>query len=304
MPAQPSICHNTAQPAVCLLSLLYVTIQPSLLCACSAFYMPQYSRLLYACSAFYMPQYSRAYCVPAQPSTCHNTAEPSVCLLKLLYATIQPSLLYACSGCCMPVQAIVCLLNLLYACSACCPPCRARLGPEPPRRARAARPAPAPCPGLAVLYCNTAQPFSLACHNCIAIQCPAKPAPSHNTISVLRHSPSCQALPIAIQSQTTAHILQYTTLYCNQPLLATIQKLYCNTIPCLTSLLYCNTTHPSSLSRAMSRYNTLSHNTIWAVAHPNFYCIFFSFFFFISSYWKITKKIYTYFFFSFSRILK
>ena len=74
VPAQPSICHNTAEPTVCLLNLLYATIQPSLLCACSA---------------FYMPQYSQAYCVPAQPSICHNTVEPTVCLLSLLYATIQ-----------------------------------------------------------------------------------------------------------------------------------------------------------------------------------------------------------------------
>ena len=81
---QPSICHNTVEPTVCLLSLLYATIQPSLLCACLA---------------FYMPQYSRAYCVPAQPSMCRNTAEPTtVCLLSLLYATIQPSLLCAYSA--------------------------------------------------------------------------------------------------------------------------------------------------------------------------------------------------------------
>ena len=89
---QPSICHNTAKPTVCLLSLLYATIQPSLLCACSA---------------FYMPQYSQAYCMPAQPSICHNTAEPTICLLRLLYA---------CSGRCMPAQAAACLLRLLYAC--------------------------------------------------------------------------------------------------------------------------------------------------------------------------------------------
>ena len=74
MPAQPSVCHNTAEPTVCLFSLLYATIHSSLLCACSA---------------FYMPQYSRAYYVPAQPSICHNTAEPTVCLLSLLYATIH-----------------------------------------------------------------------------------------------------------------------------------------------------------------------------------------------------------------------
>ena len=107
VPAQPSMCHNTSEPTVCLLSLLYATIQPSLLCACST---------------FYMPQYSRAYCVPAQPSICHNTADPTMCLLSLLCATIQLSLLCAFSGCCVPAQAAVCLLRLLYACSACCPP--------------------------------------------------------------------------------------------------------------------------------------------------------------------------------------
>ena len=82
-----SACCVPTQATVCLLSLLYATIQPSLLCA----YL-----------AFYMPQYSRAYCVPTQPSICHNTAEPIMCLL---------SLLYACSSCCVPVR-------LLYACSA------------------------------------------------------------------------------------------------------------------------------------------------------------------------------------------
>ena len=80
-------CCVPAQATVCLLSLLYATIPPSLLCVCSA---------------FYMPQYSRAYCVPTQPSVCHNTAEPTVCLLNLLYATIQPSLLCACSALYMP----------------------------------------------------------------------------------------------------------------------------------------------------------------------------------------------------------
>ena len=92
VPAQPSICHNIAKPTVCLLSLLYATIQPRLLCACSA---------------FYMPQYSRAYCVPAQPSICHNTAELTVCLLSLLYATIQSSLLCACSTFYMPQYTLV-----------------------------------------------------------------------------------------------------------------------------------------------------------------------------------------------------
>ena len=76
-------CCLPAQPAVCLLRLLCATIQPI---------------LLRAYSGFYVPQYSRAYCVPAQPSMCHNAAEPTVCLLSLLCATIQLSLLYACSA--------------------------------------------------------------------------------------------------------------------------------------------------------------------------------------------------------------
>ena len=74
-------CCLPAQPTVCLLRVLCATIQPI---------------LLRACSGFYVPQYSRAYCVPAQPSMCHNAAKPTVCLLSLLCATIQLSLLYAC----------------------------------------------------------------------------------------------------------------------------------------------------------------------------------------------------------------
>ena len=87
VPAQASICHNTAEPIVCLLSLLYATIQPSLLCACLTFYMPQYSR------AYYMP------------------AQAAVCQLRPVYA---------CLGCCMPAKVVVCLLRPLYACSGCC----------------------------------------------------------------------------------------------------------------------------------------------------------------------------------------
>ena len=95
-----------AQPAVCLL------------------------RLLCACSAFFVPQYSRAYYVPAQPSMCHNTADPTVYLLSLLCATIQLSLLCACSGCCVPAQAAVCLLRLLYAYSGCCMPAQPAAPPS------------------------------------------------------------------------------------------------------------------------------------------------------------------------------
>ena len=49
----PVVCHNTVEPAMCLLSLLHATIQLSLPCACSAYYVPQYS-LLYCDSIFFL----------------------------------------------------------------------------------------------------------------------------------------------------------------------------------------------------------------------------------------------------------
>ena len=111
VPAQPAVCHNTVEPVVCLLNLLYATIQMSLLCACSGCCVPAQAvvcllRLLCACSGC---------CVHAQAAVCHNTVEPAVCLFSLLRAIIQLSLLCACSGC-------VCMLRLLYACSAYCVP--------------------------------------------------------------------------------------------------------------------------------------------------------------------------------------
>ena len=119
-----SACCVPAQATVCLLSLLYATIQPSLLCACSAFDMPQYSRA-YCMSAQPSICHNTAEPTMCLPSICHNTAEPTVCLLSLLYATIQPSLLYAClafympqysRAYCMPAQAAICLLKMLHAC--------------------------------------------------------------------------------------------------------------------------------------------------------------------------------------------
>ena len=159
VPAQPSMCHNIADPTMCLLSLLCATIQPSLLCACSA---------------FYMPQYSRAYCVPAQPSICHNTAEPTMCLL---------SLLYACSGCCVPAQAAMCLLRLLYACSAVAP--------------------------LVTIHCSVLRHKSLAARS----SC-------HDTISC-----------IVTQAQPTVNWSQYNSLYCD---IASPSQ----------ASPYCNTPHP------------------------------------------------------------
>ena len=67
-----------------------------------------------------------------------------------------------------------------------------------------------PCPGLAVLYCDTAQPYSLSpCHNtprCIAIQMPSlSSSRSHNTISVLRYNSFNSQAPLS----------QYTVVYCD-----------------------------------------------------------------------------------------
>ena len=62
---------------------------------------------LCACSAFYMPQYSRAYCVPAQPSICHNT---------LWCITIQ-LLQQPCSLCHDTINCIVTLADKLSSLS-------------------------------------------------------------------------------------------------------------------------------------------------------------------------------------------
>ena len=48
------------------------------------------------------PSWCAQACFPAQPVVCHYTVEPVVCLLSLLRGTIQPSLLCACSACCLP----------------------------------------------------------------------------------------------------------------------------------------------------------------------------------------------------------
>ena len=51
--------------------------------------------------------------MPAQPSKCHNTAEPTVCLLSLLYATIQSSPYntlptYSSSSCSLTLHSVYC----------------------------------------------------------------------------------------------------------------------------------------------------------------------------------------------------
>ena len=179
MPTQPSICHNTAEPTVCLLNLLYATILPN---------------LLYACLAFYMPQYNRAYCMPAQPSICHNTP----CVLQYKKKK-QP----------FKSQYNTSIAIQFFHCTP--------------------------------LYCNTVfQPPSLAIHSCIlqynfhqSSSLQYNPLPTrlgHNTLIVLQYnSNSPLASLIAIQFS----VLQYNfpalkLSYCNT--IAT-HKLYCNTLP-------------------------------------------------------------------------
>ena len=95
--AAPRPCRNAGGRIVALSRVPPGTPRPACLL-----------RLLLACSAC---------CVPPQASMCHNTANPTTCLLRLLCATIQPSLLCACSAfyvpqCsrayCVPAQPSMC----------------------------------------------------------------------------------------------------------------------------------------------------------------------------------------------------
>ena len=151
--------------------------------ACSSCCMPAQAamcllRLLCACSGCYMP---------AQAAMCHNTAKPTICLLSLLCATIQLSLLCACLAFYVPQY------NRAY-----CVPTQ-----------------PSMCH-------NTAEPTApLSRYNQVHRDTPqpAKPAPSHDTI-----------LCIATQfpSQTSAHV--------------TIHLVYCDTILPTTSPCSCHNT--------------------------------------------------------------
>ena len=111
-------------------------------------------------------------CVPAQPSMCHNTAEPTVCLLSLLCATYSRAY-------CVLAQAAVCQLSLsrynrLY------------------RDTLLQHPTPALLSQYNLLYCDTiSQPCQpSACHNtteCIATRSSSPSLSCHNTLGVLRH---------------------------------------------------------------------------------------------------------------------
>ena len=143
--------------------------------------------------------------------------------------------------------------------------------------------------------------------------------PSYNTIRVLQYNGSTTNLPIAIQfpfscNTIFCHCTSYTAI--QSPI--TIQFSFsCNTMPSNytprlqynffllqynpkpTTPFSCNTIaiqfFQPSIAIQLQGCNTnfFFHNTIWAIAHPNFCCIiffhFFSLFFFftlISSYWR------------------
>ena len=178
-----------------------------------------------------MPQYNRAYCIPAQASICHNTAEPTVCMLRLLYA---------CSGCYMPARAAICLLSLL---------------PPVPRVPSACAVSWAGCvvlqhspaffPCLSQLYCNTmpSQTSPQSQYNkCIATQ-PQLPSPSY-----------CNTIPLLLQF----NFLPLHILYCNTiPYYNTIFLLLqynCNTI-FFSSPLSCNTLAIQIFQPSLLQYN-------------------------------------------------
>ena len=148
---------------MCLLSLLYATIQPSLMCACSA---------------FYMPQYSLAYCMPAKAA---------VCLLSLLPP--PPS-----------------------------PPCHSpgHRAPEPsaPARARATRLEPSavsqpvswPC---CALFCNTMPCLSnlnLSQYTLLYCETNSASLPIYNTNSATTH-PNCNTIRVLQYNGSTTNLL-------------------------------------------------------------------------------------------------
>ena len=178
-----------------------------------------------------------------------------------------------------------------------------------------------PCPGLAVLYCNTTQSFALAsCHNtprCIAIQMPSlssSSSSSHNTISVLRYNFVLLLAPLCCNTNSP---LSQPPNYIAIQFPPRPVALYCNTLVVLqynfphaaiqSSHLFQYTF--TSLAASKSQYNTLYCNTIWAVAQPTFaphfffrFSLLFIFFFFSILFPATgnTKKISIHFFFHFS----
>ena len=110
---------------------------------------------------------------------------------------------------------------------------------------------------------DTALPQALTWSQYTRVYCDTMPSLSssisHNTISVLRYN-----------SALKPHSLQYKL------------KLPYN------FFFFCNTLHiaiqTTPQTVPLSQYTFLSHNTIWAIAHPNFCCIFFFVFHYIYIY--------------------
>ena len=151
---------------------------------------------------------------------------------------------------------------------------------------------------------------------------PAKPAPSHNIISVLRHN-TCSPAPSA---HNTTYVLrynshhpsslpqsQYTTVYCDTKFPATKPfLLQYNSNPLHTHVAIQS---PIAIHLPLAKTALQNHHVImqfwycdtmpmlkWVVAHSIpilfFFCFFFHFFFSnISIYWKIPKKYIPIFFF-------
>ena len=94
-------------------------------------------------------------------------------------------------------------------------PCRERTGAV---SQRAVPRAWLPCPGLAVLYCDTVQPHSLApCHStpkCIVTQSPAKPTTASVTIQNLYRDTALTLANLRSCHDTTHCIVTFFPAYC------------------------------------------------------------------------------------------
>ena len=133
-----------------------------------------------------------------------------------------------------------------------------------------------------------------------------------NSLAHLQYTSYCNTNLPNLHSQSLSHntihsiAIQYPLL---QPLLVTIQSVYCYPIPlprllyCNTMLAHCNTNHPTTHPGLQYKFSI----TIQLGSSPNqsLHQIFFFRFsllllliFFISSYWKMPKKIHIYIFFS------
>ena len=170
-------------------------------------------------------------------------------------------------------------------------PCRASTPavppayPTPPRsyaqrlRVCAPYPAPAPCRGLAVLYCDIVWP-------CLTIQLAQLPN-SLITIhlSVLRY----KSLLPAFSHNTVQCIAIHSSVLLGASV--TIQSVYCNTLPAHPSCLSCNTIFIIAIQLGSSPNQVL---------HQKYFLLFFFIIIFFSSYFQqLEKSLKIFFFFIF-----